>query len=263
MFLVDSHCHLNKLNYNTLHKDVDEVLKNALVRDVKYFLSVATSLSDYRELVRLVGNNPRVAYSCGLHPLNLETSEDNNVSHLRSLVTENHQVVALGETGLDYHYNPANKIQQQHMFREHIRIACHLGKPLIVHTRNAKNDTIAILQEEKAELCRGVIHCFTEDLVMAKKMIDMGFYLSFSGIITFKHAQYLREIVRYIPLDHILIESDCPYLSPVPYRGKENQPAWVHEIAKCVAQIKNISLAELAEATTDNFKILFGLPLID
>ncbi|MEI4269797.1 MAG: YchF/TatD family DNA exonuclease, partial [Candidatus Dasytiphilus stammeri] len=196
-------------------------------------------------------------------PLNLETAEENNVSHLRSLVTENHQIVALGETGLDYYYSPINKIKQQHIFREHIQIACNLGKPLIVHTRNAKNDTIAILQEGKAELCRGVIHCFTEDLVMAKKMIDIGFYLSFSGIITFRNAHYLREIVRYLPLDHILIESDCPYLAPIPYRGKENQPAWVHEIAKCVAQIKNISLAELAEATTDNFKILFGLPLID
>ncbi|WWO96893.1 MAG: YchF/TatD family DNA exonuclease [Candidatus Dasytiphilus stammeri] len=259
MFLVDSHCHLNKLNYNTIHKNLDEVLHNSFVRDIKYFLSVATSLSDYREILKLVGNNSRIVYSCGLHPL--ETHEKNHIYQLRSVVTQNSKIVALGETGLDYYYHSNNKKNQQLMFREHIQIARELEKPLIVHTRNAKNDTIRILTEHKSELCKGVIHCFTEDREMAKKMLDLGFYISFSGIITFRNSQDLRQIVRYVPLDHILIESDCPYLSPVPYRGKENQPAWVQEIAKCVAQIKNISLADIAKATTNNFQKLFNLTI--
>ncbi|WWP02599.1 MAG: YchF/TatD family DNA exonuclease [Candidatus Dasytiphilus stammeri] len=262
MFLVDSHCHIYDLNFDTLHKNVNDVLKKAAERQVKFILAVATTLSEYKKIIKIVSNNPQIAYSCGLHPLKIE---EDNIKDLRTLVNENKKIVALGETGLDYHYPliTKQKQKQQMIFREHIRIGCDLDKPVIVHTRNAKQDTLNILQEEKAEKCSGVIHCYTEDITMAKKILNMGFYISFSGIITFKNASNLREVIRYIPLKNILIETDSPYLAPVPYRGQENQPAWLYEIAVYVAEVKKISLEKLAKTITNNFSRLFKISLLD
>ncbi|WWP00743.1 MAG: YchF/TatD family DNA exonuclease [Candidatus Dasytiphilus stammeri] len=258
MFLIDSHCHLNHLNYNTIHTDVEDVLKKAAHNDVQLVLTVATTLSEYREITNLLGNHPKVTYTCGIHPLNIDQNTD--LIDLPSLA-KNRKVVALGETGLDYYNNKKDKVKQQFFFREHIRIGCNLSKPVIVHTRNAQTDTLTILREEQADICGGVLHCFTEDRQMAKLLLNMGFYISFSGIVTFSNAIKLREIVSYIPLDRLLIETDSPYLAPVPYRGKENQPAWLREIASCIATIKQISIVELAAITTNNFCSLFGVNL--
>ncbi|WWO98027.1 MAG: YchF/TatD family DNA exonuclease [Candidatus Dasytiphilus stammeri] len=258
MFLIDSHCHLNHLNYNTIHTDVDDVLKKAAHNDVQLVLTVATTLSEYKEIANLVDNHPKVTYTCGIHPLNVD--KDTDLIELHDLA-KNRQVVALGETGLDYFYNKKDKVKQQVFFREHIRIGCNLSKPVIVHTRNAQTDTLTILREEQADICGGVLHCFTEDRSMANLLLNMGFYISFSGIVTFSNALKLREIVSYIPLDRLLIETDSPYLAPVPYRGKENQPAWLREIASCIAEIKKISVVELAAITTNNFCSLFGVNL--
>ncbi|WP_142484910.1 metal-dependent hydrolase, partial [Klebsiella pneumoniae] len=247
MFLVDSHCHLDGLDYQTLHKNVDDVLAKAAARDVKFCLAVATTLPGYRSMRELVGTRDNVVFSCGVHPLNQD--EPWEVETLRALAAEE-GVVAMGETGLDYFYTPETKAQQQSSFRDHIRIGRELNKPVIVHTRDARADTLAILREEKVTDCGGVLHCFTEDRETAGKLLDMGFYISFSGIVTFRNAEQLRDAARYVPLDRLLVETDSPYLAPVPHRGKENQPALVRDVAEYMAVLKGVSLEQLAQQTT-------------
>ncbi|CDG47471.1 metal-dependent hydrolase [Serratia symbiotica] len=258
MLLVDSHCHLDCLDYQTLHQNVDDALAKAKVRDVGYVLAVATTLPGYQAMTQLIGARDDVAFSCGIHPLNLEDGYD--YGELRRLAAAA-QVVALGETGLDYFYQKDNLELQQASFREHIHIGRDLDKPLIVHTRDARAYTLAILREENAQDCGGVLHCFTEDRATAEVLLDLGFYISFSGIVTFRNAEQLREVARYVPLDRILVETDSPYLAPVPHRGKENQPAYVRDVAEYMAVLKGISLENLAEATTNNFSRLFHIKL--
>ena len=196
MFLVDSHCHLDGLDYESLHKDVDDVLAKAAARDVKFCLAVATTLPGYLHMRDLVGERDNVVFSCGVHPLNQNDPYD--VEDLRRLAAEE-GVVALGETGLDYHYTPETKVRQQESFIHHIQIGRELNKPVIVHTRDARADTLAILREEKVTDCGGVLHCFTEDRETAGKLLDLGFYISFSGIVTFRNAEQLRDAARYVP----------------------------------------------------------------
>lgn len=258
MLLVDSHCHLDSLDFSALHQNVDDVLAKAKARDVGFVLAVATTLPGYLAMTQLIDQRNDVAFSCGVHPLNLDGGYD--YVELRRLAAEK-QVVAIGETGLDYFYQKDNIPLQQASFREHIRIGRDLNKPVIVHTRDAREDTLAILREEKAEDCSGVLHCFTEDLPTARALLDLGFYISFSGIVTFRNAEPLREVARYVPRDRILIETDAPYLTPVPHRGKENQPAYVRDIAEYIAVLKGMSLEHLAEVTTRNFSRLFRIEL--
>ena len=258
MFLVDSHCHLDGLNYESLHRDVDDVLAKAAARDVKFMLAVATTLPGYKAMTDLIGDRPNVAYSCGVHPLNQDEPYD--FAELRQLAADE-RVIAMGETGLDYYYQKETMAQQQASFREHIRIGRDLNKPVIVHTRDAREDTLAILKEEKVEGCGGVLHCFTEDRETAEKLLDMGFYISFSGIATFRNAETIREAARYVPRDRMLVETDSPYLAPVPYRGKENQPAYTRDVADYMAVVKGVSIETLAEATTANFSRLFHVPM--
>lgn len=258
MLLVDSHCHLDSLNYQDLHTSVDDALTKAHQRGVKFFLAVATTLPGYSAMRELVGERPDVAFSCGVHPLNME--EEYEVETLRRLAADP-RVVAMGETGLDYFYQKENLHVQQESFRNHIRIGRELNKPVIVHTRDAREDTLAILREEQAGECGGVLHCFTEDQPTAKALLDLGFYISFSGILTFRNAEQIREAARYVPLDRILVETDSPYLAPVPHRGKENQPAYVRDVAEYMAVLKGVSLDELAAATSENFSRLFHVNL--
>ncbi|ANE74028.1 metal-dependent hydrolase [Dickeya solani] len=256
MLLVDSHCHLDGLDYQSLHKDVSDVLSKAREREVGFFLAVATTLPGFRAMTELIGERDNVAFSCGVHPLSQEEPYD--FAELRTLAALP-SVVALGETGLDYYYQQDTIPQQQASFREHIRVGRALNKPVIVHTRSAREDTLAILREEKADECGGVLHCFTEDRETAEKLLDLGFYISFSGIVTFRNADALRDVARYVPLDRLLIETDSPWLAPVPYRGKENQPAYVRDVAEYLAVLKNVSLEQLASTTTENFARLFHI----
>lgn len=256
MFLVDSHCHLDGLDYQALHTDVNDALSKAVARDVKFFLAVATTLPGYRNMRELVGERNDVAFSCGVHPLNQDETYD--VEDLRRMAAEP-GVVAMGETGLDYFYTPETKDRQQESFRHHIRIGRELNKPVIVHTRDARADTLDILREEKVSECGGVLHCFTEDRETAKALLDLGFYISFSGIVTFRNAEQLRDAARYIPLDRMLVETDSPYLAPVPHRGKENQPAYVRDVAEYMAVLKGVSVEQLAQQTTENFATLFHI----
>ncbi|QIQ21203.1 YchF/TatD family DNA exonuclease [Zophobihabitans entericus] len=253
MFLVDSHCHLDGLDYS--QTNISQIIDEAKQQEVNFCLSVATTLSGYQHLKAWLAPYQNIALSCGVHPLNLD-DEPFNLALFKQLAAES-VVVGLGETGLDYYYQKDNMATQQEVFREHIRLGRELNKPVIIHTREAKDDTLAIIKEEN--ISSGVLHCFTEDLDMAKKLLDLGLYISFSGIVTFRNAERLREVARYVPLDRMLIETDSPYLAPVPYRGKENHPAYVRAVAEYLAVLKNVSVVELASQTTDNFSQLFNV----
>ncbi len=253
---IDSHCHLDRLELEKLGMDLPSVLKAAEQANVQHMLCVSVSLQEFSQMAALVAEYPQVSVSCGEHPLHQQESFDQTL--LLQLASAP-SVVAVGETGLDYFYSPDNKITQQRAFVSHIQVARELAKPLIVHTREAKADTIALLNSEKAIDCGGVLHCFTEDWDTAKAALDLGFYISFSGIMTFRNADPLREVLKKVPLERLLIETDSPYLAPVPYRGKTNQPAYVAAVAQAVADVKQISIEHLAAVTTANFRQLFRL----
>lgn len=261
MFLVDSHCHLKLLDYRNEHVNVADVLYKANKKNVKLVLSVSTVLSDYDDLIRYIGENrDDILFSCGVHPIYVNLDNDTFYTYDKLyLLSLNKNVIAIGETGLDYYHKLDNQGQQKQLFREHIDIAKVVNKPIIVHSRNASKDIVLILREEKAEKCGGVLHCFNEDIEFAKLLLNLNFYISFSGIITFRNSCILHKVVKYIPLDRILLETDSPYLTPVPYRGRENQPAYMYEIAKFIASIKQITIDELAYHTTSNFCYLFHL----
>lgn len=259
MFIIDSHCHLDRLDYETVHQDLSAVLAAARQREVLFFLSVATTLSEFPALEKLTAANNQIRLSCGVHPLSVD--EDQWSPELLRQYADSSRVIALGETGLDYFYQQDNKKSQQAAFCEHIRVAHLLQKPVIVHTREAREDTLAILASEHVEKCGGVLHCFTEDKETARRLLDLGMYISFSGIVTFRNAEQIREAARYVPLDRILVETDSPYLAPVPYRGKPNQPAYTRDVAEYMAGIKGVTTEQLAYQTTQNFAHLFRLDL--
>lgn len=252
--LVDSHCHLDRLELDKLAMDLPTVLAAAKAQQVEHMLCVSVSLAEFPAMAALVAPYRQISVSCGEHPLHQTDVLDAN---LLLQLAARPEVVAVGETGLDYLYSPDSKITQQQAFIDHIAVANQLQKPLIVHTRDAKADTLAILRAHQAERCGGVLHCFTEDWDTAKAALDLGFYISFSGIMTFRNADALRDVVRQVPLDRLLIETDSPYLAPVPYRGKTNQPAYVSAVAAAVAELRGLPITELAASTTANFYRLF------
>ncbi|WP_422667271.1 TatD family hydrolase [Buchnera aphidicola] len=257
MLLIDSHCHIDQLNYDLLHKNIDDVLNKAYKNHIKKFLTVSTSIKNFYIIQNMFKNYKSILYSCGIHPLNCHQKK-NHINQLLRLSNTN-KVIALGETGLDYHLTQENKKIQQDCFYKHIKIAINLNKPIIVHSRNAIKDTLLILKEHSHYRCRGVLHSFTEDYSIASQLLDLGFYISFSGISTFKNSIILRETIKKIPLDRILIETDSPYLAPVPYRGQENQPAYLLEIAKNISILKKINIESVAYNTTKNFYTLFNI----
>ncbi|TLU75023.1 TatD family hydrolase [Mannheimia varigena] len=259
LFIIDSHCHLDSLDYETQHKNIDEVIENAKARGVHHFISVCTTIGRFEAMKNLTSHRNDVSLSCGVHPLNVE-DEPFDYDKLFEFA-QDPKVVAIGETGLDYHYTPETKVLQQSLFVQQIDIANKLNKPLIIHSRSARQDTMDMLEQNNAEKCGGVLHCFTEDWTMAKRALDIGFYISISGIITFRNAEELRDVVRKVPLDRLLVETDSPYLAPIPYRGKPNQPAYVRETCEYVATLKGVSTEELARITTENVQNLFKIQL--
>ncbi len=253
--LVDSHCHLDKLNYQELHTDVASVVENAKKRGVNHMLSVGVNLQAFPAMLAMIEPFDNVFASCGVHPLDLENDFD---FEKLAQYAASPKVIAIGETGLDFYYQTETAEKQKEAFRQQIRLAIELQKPLIIHTRMAREETIQILREENAQKIGGVLHCFTENYEMAKAGMDLGFYISISGIVTFKKAVELQDVVKRLPLDRLLVETDSPYLAPIPYRGKENQPAYVKEVADYIADLKNVSSDELAKITTGNFFQLFS-----
>ncbi|OIN28734.1 TatD family hydrolase [Vibrio barjaei] len=251
---VDSHCHLDKLDYEDVHLDIQDVIHKAKSANVEKLLSVGVTLGSFPKMLELIEPYSEVMASCGVHPLDVES--DFSLELFKQYASHN-RVVAIGETGLDYHYQPETAVLQKTRFEQQVEVAVEVNKPLIIHTRNAREDTLAILKNGSADKCGGVIHCFTEDLPFAQAAMELGFYISISGIVTFRQAKELKEVVKELPLERLLIETDSPYLAPVPHRGKENQPAYVVEVAAYIAQLKGVSLKEVGEKTTQNYHDLF------
>ena len=254
--LVDSHCHLDRLDLERFG-GLAGVLETAEAHGVTRLLSVATDLESWPALALLTEPYPQIALSVGVHP-----SEDGGRAPTKVALTAlgcESRVVAIGETGLDYHYGADSADRQRDWFRVHIAAARELGKPLIVHTRAARADTLRILKEEGAAEVGGVLHCFTEDWAMAEQALALNFHVSFSGIVTFKNAAIVKEVAQKCPLDRMLVETDAPYLAPVPYRGKQNEPAYVRYVAGEIARLRSLSFEEVAQATTENFIRLFNI----
>jgi TatD DNase family protein len=253
--LVDSHCHLDRLDLEPYNNSFEKLVQDTIESGVEHMLCVCIDTENYQSMLSLVEDYPTISVSVGVHPNDQERHEP-EPEELANLA--NHpKNIAIGETGLDYFRSEGDLSWQQDRFRRHIQAAKLSNKPLIIHTRDARKDTIRIMQEEGAGECGGVMHCFTEDWDMASKAIDMGFYLSFSGIITFNSAKDLREVVKKVPEDRLMIETDAPYLAPVPKRGKPNYPAYVRYVAECMAETRDISFEEIARITKDNFNRLF------
>lgn len=259
---VDSHCHLDKLQ-QTKELGIEAVLATAQQAKVEHMLCIGVTPDDFTEMQAIVGKHKHVSFSCGVHPLYVaKNGFDERV--LQSLCARD-DVVAVGETGLDYYYDTEHHAVQQRSFAAHVAIATELNKPLIIHTRDAQRDTIQILKDGHADRCGGVMHCFTESLAMAEQAMELGFFISISGIVTFANADALRTVVERVPLERLLIETDSPWLAPVPHRGKENEPAYVRHVAECIATIKRTSVEEVAAITRENFYSLFNIdrtPLI-
>lgn len=254
--LIDSHCHLDRLDLKSYDGDLNKAIQAAFDAGVSHMLCVSIDLESFPAVQQLAESYPQIFASVGVHPL-YEESQAPTVEALVQLA-DHEKVIAIGETGLDYHYGKGDLSWQRDYFRTHLQAARQVGKPVIIHSRSAKEDTLKILREEKAEESAGVLHCFTEDLDMAEQAIELGFYISFSGIITFNNAQALREVVKALPIERMLIETDSPYLAPVPYRGKSNEPRYVTKVAECVAELKQIPLDEVKAVTSQNFFDLFA-----
>lgn len=254
---VDSHCHID---FPELAARLPELLENMRANQVTHALCISVTLEDFPRVLALAEQHPNLYASVGVHP-DYEEGEDPSVERLVEL-SAHPRVVGTGETGLDYYRLNGRSIEQmawqRERFRVHIRAARASTLPLVVHTRSASQDTLALLREEGAGQVQGVFHCFTETQAVADAALEMGFYVSFSGIVSFKNAQALRQVARSVPLERCLIETDSPYLAPVPYRGKTNQPAYVPYVAAALAELKGLSVAEVALATRQNFARLFA-----
>jgi TatD DNase family protein len=252
MKFVDSHCHIN---FPDLANDIDGLLSRMAENQVSHALCVAVNLPELPSVLALSAAHDNIFASVGVHP-DYEDTPEPSVAQLVELA-KTPKVVAIGETGLDYFRLTGDLEWQRERFRTHIRAARESGLPLIIHTRASSEDTIRIMREEKANEVGGVMHCFTESWEVAQQAMELGFYISLSGIVTFKKAEEIKEVARLMPLDRLLIETDSPYLAPMPFRGKQNQPAWVRHVAEHIAELKGLPLSEIADATTANFFQLF------
>ena len=254
MILVDSHTHFELLHTDKEDNDTDGVITRAQSDGIAYFLNVCVKFSRFANVLAPAERYPFVFASVGLHP-NDDTEE---VDTEKLIAAGQHErVVAIGETGLDYYRSSGELDWQRERFRQHIQAAQALQKPLIIHMRNATDDTMQIMQTENAQQAGGVMHCFTEDKITAQRALDLGFYISFSGIVTFKNAVAIQEAAKYVPLDRILVETDAPYLAPTPMRGKKNEPAYLRHTAAFIAELRGMDVEEVADITTRNFFTLF------
>lgn len=253
--LVDAHCHLT--GSYLAESEVEATLDRARQAGVAGFIAVGTDLEDSRRVLALARAVPGIQASLGLHPHEARHWDASSGEALEALVRDP-AVRFVGETGLDWHYDLSPREAQEAAFREQIRLARRVGKPLMVHTRSAPEETLRILREEGAGEVRGIIHCFSEDLAFAAGALDLGFYLSFSGIVTFRKAEAVRAVAAWAPEDRILVETDAPFLAPVPYRGKPNEPGFVRYTAEAVAELRGVAPSRIAEATTRNLESLCG-----
>jgi TatD DNase family protein len=251
--LVDSHCHLD---FPGLAERLPEVLDTMQANGVGLALCIGVNLEDFPQVLALAERDPRLYATVGVHPEYTDVEEP-TVERLVALASHP-RVVAIGETGLDYYWQKDKPEWQRQRFRHHIEAARQCAKPLVVHTRDSAEDTLRLLREAGADAVGGVMHCFTENWAIASMALDLGFYLSFSGIVTFKNAAQVKEVATKCPLDRLLVETDSPYLAPMPFRGKQNQPAYVRYVAEEVARLRGLPVEAVQQATTDNFFRLFS-----
>ena len=249
---IDSHCHIN---FAELAADLGALMGAMAANNVTHALCVSVNLETFPDVLAIAERFPNIFASAGVHPDD-RSGEEPDVARLVALAAHS-KVVAIGETGLDYYRVEGDTEWQRERFRTHIRAARQTGKPLIIHTREAAADTVRIMREERAAEVGGVMHCFTESGEIARQAMDMNFLISFSGIVTFKNATAIKEVAREVPLENTLIETDSPYLAPIPFRGKTNQPAYVRYVAEEIARLKGISIETVAQATSTNFFQLF------
>lgn len=253
--LVDSHCHLNDAR---LKDDVETVLKAAKESGVEHMVTISTKLAEVPDLEALSTTHPMISHTVGVHPHDVD---ETGVPTLKDLTDKlaHPQAVGIGETGLDYYYDHSHRPNQKDSFRVHINAMKETGLPLIIHSRDAEEDILSILKEERAKDTEapGLIHCFSGTRRFAEETLAMGFYISFSGILTFKNAEDIRNTAKMIPEDRLLVETDAPYLAPVPHRGKRNEPSFVRHTAETLAAIRNTTLTHIAQITTNNFYRLF------
>lgn len=254
--LIDSHCHLDRIDLTPFGGRLEALLETARGNGVEHMLCVCIDLEHFEDVLGIACRHPQVTCSVGVHPDATGVREP-QVEELVELAAHP-QVVAVGETGLDYYRLTGELEWQRERFRTHIRAARQAGKPLIIHTRAAREDTLRLLEEERAAEVGGVMHCFAEDWETARRAMDLGFLISFSGIVTFRNAEALREVARRVPDEYLLVETDAPYLAPVPHRGKQNHPAWVRHVAEKLAELRGVDLAHIEAVTTANFRRLFA-----
>ncbi len=252
----DSHCHLDHIDLSEFNNDFNELLSRIRENRVDEMLCIGINLESFEEMYQLVRDRPGIYATVGVHP-GYEKVTEPEVDQLVELAQQD-KIVAIGETGLDYYHTDGPQ-WQRNRFRTHIEAAIAANKPLVIHTREAKKDTIQIMQDHDAQRVGGVMHCFTEDWEMAKQALDMGFYISISGIVTFKQGENVREVARKVPADRLLIETDSPWLAPVPYRGKTNFPGHVRFVAEKVAEVRQTDLETIASQTTRNARKLFSI----
>lgn len=258
--LVDSHCHINMLDLTEFNNDMQVVMNQAQANGVEHLLCVCVELTDLSSLYALSEQYPNISISVGVHP-NVASAEQEAITAQQLVELATHPAcIAIGETGLDYYrMETMTIVAQQQRFREHIRASIASHKPLIIHTREAAEDTLLIMQEEHAASIGGVMHCFSENWEIAKRALDLNFYISFSGILTFKNASQIHDVAKKVPLDRILIETDAPYLAPVPFRGKQNHPALVKHVAQALSTLRGVDFSEIAKQTTKNFYDCFNM----
>jgi len=254
---IDSHCHLDRLNLDPFDGDLNNALNEARKNGINHFLCVCIDLEHFDDIISIAQKYPDVSASVGVHPCDTDGKEP-TIDNLVEL-SKAKEIVAIGETGLDYFYNKGDLTWQRDRFRTHIAAAKISKKPLIIHSRDAKDDTIKILIEESADEVGGVMHCFVEDWEIAQKSMDLNFYISFSGIVTFKNAVQIKEVAKKMPENRILIETDSPYLAPIPHRGKSNYPHNVIHVAEFIADLRKTSVEHIAKVTSQNYHNLFNL----
>lgn len=253
--LIDSHCHLDRIDLAPYQNDFSCFMQEASNQQIEHMLCISIDLESYPSMCRLVADYPQISLTVGVHP-NVQDGKEPSTEELIEL-GQTQKVIAIGETGLDYFRSEGDLIWQHQRFRRHIQAAKSLNKPLIIHTREAREDTLRILKEEGADSVGGVIHCFTEDWDFAERAMEMNFYISFSGIVTFNNAKAIQEVAQRIPANRYLIETDSPYLAPAPFRGRPNYPIYVRYVAEFIAKLRNTTFETISRQSNENFKRLF------
>ena len=255
--IIDSHCHLD---YSNLYNQLDDVVKRAERNKVKYLLTICTTLESFQKIKLIINKYKNIYGTFGIHPHETKDFQNIDSKYIKNLTRENSKIIGIGETGLDYYYNHSDKEIQKRSFIDHIRAASELNIPVIVHSRNAEKDTYEILENEmKNSKLKALIHCFTGSKEFAKKLININCYISVSGIITFKNSTELSDTITTIPIDRLLVETDSPYLAPMPHRGKSNEPSYITHVVDKLSEIKKISKDSIMKNTSNNFFKIFAI----